>query len=278
MASSQWHKFYASKIAAAPELLFELLSDLPNYGRWLPASGQFGRTTDVEPYPVQLGSRYHDGKPGEPGKDWWGTVTGFQPVGFKYSAMGPDLRQGERPSGRLCGRFVLADQAAEDLVAPDPVEWDRERDHMPIVAGCSKVKRAVGPSAVVVGGVLLQYDAQMSLAGDEHPVGAFGPGGENPALREGVRSRALRGDLEWFDAFAGEHGVERVCEFRVAVADEVAELAGAVAEVGNEVSGALGGPDRVSANVLTSPRPRQSWVRPSSANPRRPQSFRPTTA
>ena len=81
MSGSQWHKFYSSKVAAAPELLFELLSDLPNYGRWLPGSGQFGQTTDVEPYPVQLGSRYHDGKPGEPGKDWWGTVTGFQPPG-----------------------------------------------------------------------------------------------------------------------------------------------------------------------------------------------------
>jgi hypothetical protein len=81
MARFQWHKFYVSKIAAAPELLFELLSDLPGYGRWLPVSGQFGRTTDVEPYPVQLGSRYHDGKPDEPGKDWWGTVTGFQPPG-----------------------------------------------------------------------------------------------------------------------------------------------------------------------------------------------------
>jgi hypothetical protein len=61
--------------------LFELLADMPNYGRWLPGSQQFGRTTDVEPYPVQLGSRYHDGKPDEPGKDWWGTVTGFQPPG-----------------------------------------------------------------------------------------------------------------------------------------------------------------------------------------------------
>ena len=30
---------------------------------------------------MQRGSRYHDGKPGEPGKDWWGTVTGFQPPG-----------------------------------------------------------------------------------------------------------------------------------------------------------------------------------------------------
>ncbi len=57
------------------------MSDLPNYGRWLPGSAQFAQTTDVEPYPVQLGSRYHDGKPGVPGKDWWGTVTGFQPPG-----------------------------------------------------------------------------------------------------------------------------------------------------------------------------------------------------
>jgi hypothetical protein len=68
-------------VAAPPGVLFELLADMPNYGRWLRGSQQFGRTTDVEPYPVQLGSRYHDGKPDEPGKDWWGTVTGFQPPG-----------------------------------------------------------------------------------------------------------------------------------------------------------------------------------------------------
>jgi hypothetical protein len=81
MSHSQWHRFYPAKVAASPELLFGLLSDLPNYGRWLPPSGDFAGTTDVEPYPVQLGSRYHDGKPDEPGKDWWGTVTGFQPPG-----------------------------------------------------------------------------------------------------------------------------------------------------------------------------------------------------
>lgn len=81
MAASQWHKFYTSRVAAPPQVLFGLLSDMPGYGRWLPNSAQFGRTTDVDPYPVQLGSRYHDGKPDEPGKDWWGTVTGFQPPG-----------------------------------------------------------------------------------------------------------------------------------------------------------------------------------------------------
>jgi hypothetical protein len=81
MSSSQWHKFYTSQVSAPPTLLFRLLSDMPNYGMWLPGSDQFGSTTDVRPYPVQLGSQYRDGKPGEPGKDWWGTVTGFQPPG-----------------------------------------------------------------------------------------------------------------------------------------------------------------------------------------------------
>jgi hypothetical protein len=81
MPASQWHKFYTSHVAAPPDILFELLADMPSYGRWLTGSPAFAQTTDVEPYPVQLGSRYHDGKPGEPGKEWWGTVTGFQPPG-----------------------------------------------------------------------------------------------------------------------------------------------------------------------------------------------------
>jgi len=81
MARSQWHKFYTSSIKAPADLLFRLLSDLPNYGDWLPGSAAYGATTDVEPYPVQRGSRYHDGKPDGDGRDWWGTVTGFQPPG-----------------------------------------------------------------------------------------------------------------------------------------------------------------------------------------------------
>jgi uncharacterized protein YndB with AHSA1/START domain len=81
MATFLWHKLYSNKVAAPPAILFALLSDMPNYARWLPSSKQFGETTEVEPYPVRLGSRYHDGKPGQAGNDWWGTVTGFQPPG-----------------------------------------------------------------------------------------------------------------------------------------------------------------------------------------------------
>jgi len=81
MAKSQWHRFYKAKVVARPAALFELLSDMPNYSRWLPQSKAFGGTTDVVPYPVRLGSKYHDGKPAEPGKGWWGSVVGFQPPG-----------------------------------------------------------------------------------------------------------------------------------------------------------------------------------------------------
>ena len=95
MATSQWHKLYSSQIAAPPAVLFELLADMPNYGRWLPSSADFGKTTGIEPYPVQLGTRYHDGKPDEAGRDWWGTVTGFQRPGsldFQHTIAVPQLR------------------------------------------------------------------------------------------------------------------------------------------------------------------------------------------
>lgn len=81
MARSRWAQVYTVQVAADPRQLFDLLSDLPEYPTWLPRSESYEATTDVEPYPVRLGTRYHDGKPGEPGKDWWGEVTGFQPPG-----------------------------------------------------------------------------------------------------------------------------------------------------------------------------------------------------
>lgn len=95
MARSQWHRFYAAAISAPPDALFKLLSDLPNYPDWLPGSAAYGQTTDVEPYPVRRGTRYHDGKPGEAGRDWWGTVTGFQPPGsvdFQHTIRVAQLR------------------------------------------------------------------------------------------------------------------------------------------------------------------------------------------
>jgi Polyketide cyclase / dehydrase and lipid transport len=81
MAHAHWHKLYQSTISAPAPLLFRLLSDLPNYADWLPGSATYGRTTDVDPYPVRQGTRYRDGKPDEPGQHWTGRVTGFRPPG-----------------------------------------------------------------------------------------------------------------------------------------------------------------------------------------------------
>ena len=95
MPTSHWHKFYTSQVAAPGAAVFGLLADMPNYARWLPGSDQFGRTTDVEPYPVRLGSRYHDGKPDQHGRDWWGEVTGYQPPGsldFHHTIAVSELR------------------------------------------------------------------------------------------------------------------------------------------------------------------------------------------
>jgi hypothetical protein len=33
MPTSHWHKLYASHVAASAGTLFDLLSDMPNYGR-----------------------------------------------------------------------------------------------------------------------------------------------------------------------------------------------------------------------------------------------------
>jgi uncharacterized protein YndB with AHSA1/START domain len=93
MGTSRWHKLYSQRVSAPPDAVFALLSDLPSYPDWLPGSSQYEGTTEVEPYPVRLGTRYHDGKPGQKGKHWWGTVTGFQPPGSLDFHHTIDVRQ-----------------------------------------------------------------------------------------------------------------------------------------------------------------------------------------
>ena len=47
MPSSHWHRLYTADINASPAVLFGLVADMPNYGRWLPGSASYGSTTDV---------------------------------------------------------------------------------------------------------------------------------------------------------------------------------------------------------------------------------------
>jgi len=54
---------FLTYIAGPPETIFDLVADMPNYGKWLPDSSAFGGTIDVTPYPVRLGTTYVDAGP-----------------------------------------------------------------------------------------------------------------------------------------------------------------------------------------------------------------------
>ncbi len=60
---STTHPRFTARIERPPEVIFDLIADMPNYGRWLPGSQAFGGTTHVSPYPVQLGTTYLDAGP-----------------------------------------------------------------------------------------------------------------------------------------------------------------------------------------------------------------------
>lgn len=66
---------FVARIQGPPEVIFNLVADMPNYGRWLPDSSAFGGTVDVTPYPVRLGTTYLDAGPIEKP----GTVTEYDP-------------------------------------------------------------------------------------------------------------------------------------------------------------------------------------------------------
>jgi uncharacterized protein YndB with AHSA1/START domain len=54
---------FTAQIHGSPDTIFDLVADMPNYGRWLPNSSAFGGTVDVTPYPVRLGTTYLDAGP-----------------------------------------------------------------------------------------------------------------------------------------------------------------------------------------------------------------------
>lgn len=126
---------------------------------------------------------------------------------------------------------------SETLLAP--YSAGGERDHVRVVERCPQVQCAVCSAGVVVRGVLVQDYVEVSLAEDYHAVGAFGSRGAYPAFDVGVGSRALRGDLDRFDALALEDRLEAAGELRVPVADQAANLPSALAEVDGEVPGQL---------------------------------------
>lgn len=45
-------------IAASPEVVFDLIADLHDYGRWLPSAGDYEGTSEISPPPVAVGTTY----------------------------------------------------------------------------------------------------------------------------------------------------------------------------------------------------------------------------
>jgi uncharacterized protein YndB with AHSA1/START domain len=45
-------------IAASPEVVFDLIADLHEYGRWLPSAGDYEGTSEISPPPVAVGTTY----------------------------------------------------------------------------------------------------------------------------------------------------------------------------------------------------------------------------
>src|SRR5712692_7882458 len=116
----------------------------------------------------------------------------------------------------------------------------REVSHGVVRAWWAQLAASVGSSPVVVARVIGQHGPQVPRADDQHPVGYLHPDGEHEALREGVRARAARRDLRYFDAGCGQDRVERCGELPGPVADQEPESGGAVAEVWQEGSGPAG--------------------------------------
>jgi hypothetical protein len=83
---SVFHLRFTSQIRGLRETIFDLVADMPNYGRWLPNSEAFAGTTDVHPYPVRLGTTYLDAGPVQKP----GVVTDFERpthIGFHHTVM-----------------------------------------------------------------------------------------------------------------------------------------------------------------------------------------------
>jgi hypothetical protein len=75
------HPRFTTRIEGSPEIIFDLIADMPNYGPWLTGSEAFGGTTQVSPYPVRLGTTYLDAGPAGQRP---GSVTRYDPP--KYIA------------------------------------------------------------------------------------------------------------------------------------------------------------------------------------------------
>jgi uncharacterized protein YndB with AHSA1/START domain len=89
---STTHPRFTARIEGSPETIFDLIADIPNYGRWLPGSEAFGGTTNVLPCHVRLGTTHLDAGPAGQRP---GSVTEYDPP--KHIAFHHTMRLNKGP-------------------------------------------------------------------------------------------------------------------------------------------------------------------------------------
>src|SRR5262249_17312386 len=121
---------------------------------------------------------------------------------------------------------------SEALSAADcGVEWDHKSL---VVVGWAVATTAalVGPVSVEVFGVQGQYRGRVPFVVDQHPVGALGADRAYEPLGIPVRGGKPGRAASDLHTLGREHGIEVFGELATAVADQVCECGGALAEVG----------------------------------------------
>ena len=114
---------------------------------------------------------------------------------------------------------IFVDQAAESVAPQDP-GGRAHSGRMLTLIWRSLAQRPVRPVRIEVLDVLAQDQAQVPLAGDQHPVQALTACAGNPAFRDRVRTRRLHRRLDDPHADRGEDRVERRGELGIPVADD----------------------------------------------------------
>src|SRR5919197_446689 len=137
---------------------------------------------------------------------------------------------------------VLVDEAADGVTALDPSCW--QGDDGGVVGRGALVSALEGAGVIEIARVVAKDLLSVAAAEQQDAVGALLAYGANEALRVRVAVRASGRNLCHSDAVAGEHGVERRGELGVTIPDQVVELAGAVADLPQELACLLGGPGR----------------------------------
>src|SRR5260370_37133062 len=113
---STLHPQFTARIDGSPDVIFDLIADMLNYGRWLPGSEAFGGTTEGSPYPVRLGTTYLDAGPAGQRP---GSLLGFDPptyIPFPHTLL---PKQGP-PTPKNCVHIRFALEPVEGAAKVNP--------------------------------------------------------------------------------------------------------------------------------------------------------------